>query len=53
MSIRYVRFFRDVGSGGGPLVGGKNAALGEMYRRHVKAHRRVLFDYARANGCAS
>ncbi|HTT05775.1 MAG TPA: phosphoenolpyruvate synthase [Steroidobacteraceae bacterium] len=29
---RYIRFFRDIGIGDVPLVGGKNAALGEMYR---------------------
>lgn len=29
---QYIRFFRDIGIGDVPLVGGKNAALGEMYR---------------------
>ena len=32
MAFRYVRFFRDICSDDVPLVGGKNAALGEMYR---------------------
>ncbi len=31
-AYRYIRFFRDVGIDDVPLVGGKNAALGEMYR---------------------
>ncbi|MDA8390852.1 MAG: hypothetical protein M0Z76_09020, partial [Gammaproteobacteria bacterium] len=29
---RYVRFFSDIGIDDLPLVGGKNASLGEMYR---------------------
>lgn len=29
---RYVRFFSQIGIGDVPLVGGKNASLGEMYR---------------------
>ncbi|PPD42958.1 MAG: phosphoenolpyruvate synthase [Methylocystis sp.] len=29
---RYIRFFSEVGIGDVPLVGGKNASLGEMYR---------------------
>ena len=29
---RYIRFFRDIGINDIPLVGGKNASLGEMYR---------------------
>ena len=29
---RYVRFFEEFGIGDVPLVGGKNASLGEMYR---------------------
>ncbi len=28
----YVRFFEEIGAGDVPLVGGKNASLGEMYR---------------------
>ena len=28
----YVRFFEEIGTGDVPLVGGKNASLGEMYR---------------------
>ncbi|MCX7899924.1 MAG: phosphoenolpyruvate synthase, partial [Methylocystis sp.] len=29
---RYIRFFSEIGIGDVPLVGGKNASLGEMYR---------------------
>ncbi|MBP8296940.1 MAG: phosphoenolpyruvate synthase, partial [Burkholderiales bacterium] len=29
---RYIRFFKDIGIGDVPRVGGKNASLGEMYR---------------------
>jgi pyruvate,water dikinase len=29
----YVRFFEEIGIGDVPLVGGKNASLGEMYRK--------------------
>ncbi|MGI9419613.1 MAG: PEP/pyruvate-binding domain-containing protein, partial [Geminicoccaceae bacterium] len=32
MSARYVRWFEDLGLDDVPLVGGKNASLGEMYR---------------------
>ncbi len=32
MAFQHVRFFRDICSDDVPLVGGKNAALGEMYR---------------------
>jgi pyruvate,water dikinase len=31
-SYRYLRFFRDIALADVPLVGGKNASLGEMYR---------------------
>ena len=31
--FRYVRFFNEFGIGDVPLVGGKNASLGEMYRK--------------------
>ncbi len=31
-AYRYIRFFQDIGIDDVPLVGGKNAALGEMYR---------------------
>lgn len=31
-SARYVRWFAEIGIGDVPLVGGKNASLGEMYR---------------------
>jgi len=30
--LQYVRFFEEIGIGDVPLVGGKNASLGEMYR---------------------
>ena len=30
--MKYVRFFADIGIEDVPLVGGKNASLGEMYR---------------------
>jgi pyruvate,water dikinase len=29
---KFVRFFEDLGLGDVPLVGGKNASLGELYR---------------------
>lgn len=29
---RYIRWFKDIGIGDVPVVGGKNASLGEMYR---------------------
>jgi len=32
MTSRYTRFFNDIGIDDVPLVGGKNASLGEMYR---------------------
>ena len=31
-TFKYVRFFEEIGIGDVPLVGGKNASLGEMYR---------------------
>jgi pyruvate,water dikinase len=31
-TARFIRWFRDIGLGDVPLVGGKNASLGEMYR---------------------
>ena len=31
-SARYIRFFREIGLDDVPLVGGKNASLGEMYQ---------------------
>ncbi len=31
-SCRYIRFFSEIGNDDVPLVGGKNASLGEMYR---------------------
>ena len=32
LSARFVRWFQDIGISDVPLVGGKNASLGEMYR---------------------
>lgn len=32
MANKYIRWFRDIGIDAVPLVGGKNASLGEMYR---------------------
>lgn len=32
MNMQYIRFFEDIGVNDVPLVGGKNASLGEMYR---------------------
>ncbi len=29
---KYIRWFEEIGIGDVPLVGGKNASLGEMYR---------------------
>ena len=31
-AYRYIRWFEEVGIADVPLVGGKNASLGEMYR---------------------
>lgn len=31
-TTHFIRFFRDIGLDDVPLVGGKNASLGEMYR---------------------
>ncbi len=33
MDGHYIRFFKDIGMDDIPLVGGKNASLGEMYRK--------------------
>jgi pyruvate,water dikinase len=33
MTARYIRFFGEIGIEDVPLVGGKNASLGEMYRK--------------------
>ena len=32
MAYRFIRFFSEISNGDVPLVGGKNASLGEMYR---------------------
>jgi len=61
--LTYTRFFEEIGIDDVPLVGGKNASLGEMYRKlsatgvrvpngfaiTADAYRRVL-EAARANG---
>ena len=33
---KYIRFFKDLGVEDVPLVGGKTASLGEMYRELTK-----------------
>ncbi|MCK5121224.1 MAG: phosphoenolpyruvate synthase, partial [Methylococcales bacterium] len=33
MSYQYIRFFEEIGINDIPLVGGKNASLGEMYQK--------------------
>lgn len=43
---RYIKWFRDVGIGDIPLVGGKNASLGEMYRELVPMGVRVPDGFA-------
>ena len=43
---RYVRFFEEIGIGDVPLVGGKNASLGEMYRKLSGAGVRVPNGFA-------
>ena len=49
-AYRYVRFFEEIGIEDVPLVGGKNASLGEMYRELVRsgrAHPERLRDHGR------
>jgi pyruvate, water dikinase len=46
MTMRYVRFFDQIGIGDVPLVGGKNASLGEMIRTLESAGVRVPNGYA-------
>ncbi|MCK5191808.1 MAG: phosphoenolpyruvate synthase, partial [Methylococcales bacterium] len=36
MDYQYIRFFNEIGIHDIPLVGGKNASLGEMYRELKK-----------------
>jgi pyruvate,water dikinase len=43
---KYVRFFDEIGIGDVPLVGGKNASLGEMYRNLSGAGVRVPNGFA-------
>jgi pyruvate,water dikinase len=43
---RYVRSFDSIGIGDVPLVGGKNASLGEMYRKLAGAEVRVPNGFA-------
>ena len=42
MPERYVRWFEELGLDDVPLVGGKNASLGEMYRVHACEGMKVL-----------
>ena len=43
---KYIRFFSDIGIGDVPLVGGKNASLGEMYRELTPRGIRVPNGFA-------
>jgi pyruvate, water dikinase len=45
-SSRFVRWFEEIGIGDVPLVGGKNASLGEMYRELSSAGVRVPNGFA-------
>ena len=44
--FRYVRFFDEFGIDDVPLVGGKNASLGEMYRKLTSEGLRVPNGFA-------
>jgi pyruvate,water dikinase len=46
MAMRYIRFFSEIGIDDIPLVGGKNASLGEMYRGLASAGVRVPNGFA-------
>ncbi len=46
MKYKYIRFFRDIGMDDVPLVGGKGASLGEMYRALSDQGVRVPNGYA-------
>lgn len=46
INYRYIRFFREVGIADIPLVGGKNASLGEMYRELTPKGVRVPNGFA-------
>lgn len=45
-SSKFVKFFNQVGIGDVPIVGGKNASLGEMYTKLSKKGVRVPFGFA-------
>ena len=44
--FKYIRFFRDLGMNDVPLVGGKTASLGEMYRELVQRGVKVPNGFA-------
>ncbi len=44
--LRYIRFFEEFGIDDVPMVGGKNASLGEMYRNLADAGVRVPYGFA-------
>lgn len=44
--LKFVRLFKDLGIGDVPLVGGKNASLGEMYRELGAEHVKVPNGFA-------
>jgi len=46
MAMRYIRFFGEVGMEDVPLVGGKNASLGEMFRQLTPKGVRVPNGFA-------
>ena len=45
-AIRYIRWFNEIGINDVPLVGGKNASLGEMYRELATAGVKVPNGFA-------
>jgi pyruvate,water dikinase len=45
-ALRFIRWFRDIGIDDIPLVGGKNASLGEMYRALTPQGIRIPNGYA-------
>ncbi len=44
--FKYIRFFEDLGIEDVPLVGGKNASLGEMYRKLTEQGVRIPHGFA-------
>jgi pyruvate,water dikinase len=44
--FRFIRFFSEIGVDDVPLVGGKNASLGEMYRELTAAGLRIPNGFA-------